>query len=455
MLPVKPRTPGEIRASAFKRSNSKVGDGEYATEGQQGASNEVEYNHVPLDRVAFITEVVVGCKSFGISFTASSIRARGTAVFCVVDLQDALELLAWRMSWQEMEREAEQNDVLETSVVVRILWCTHALIIVQELQGIEEERDLHDSRAFLDDKLSGFPVENRVLSVSLSEVKRPVKYFWGVHDFVRGVRGALLGHQYLTSIGVLHRDISENNIVLARRPGEERGYLLDFDMAILQEPEEPTRVTVRTRRTGLLDDPGEARSSSPIPSDEMNPFKALRTGTIPYMSFNVLDGGRHTHFDDMESFLYVVFLFFFSYAGPLSKEELRDADTRGFVQPTGSGRLTHMRGWPSKYVTWADVNLLVAAEGKDSRLGTEANVKRFLRSAEVNDCLKQNWASGLHQGIRHLLSSLWWLFACSRISPGLNLPRTEVEHEQFIDVLDKWLKKYGGNEQEFSNCPFT
>jgi hypothetical protein len=216
--------------------------------------------------------------------------------------------------------------------------------------------------------------------------------------------------------------------------------------------------------TGLLDDdPGVARSSSPIPSDEMNPFKALRTvsivsrlssvsysftskGTIPYMSFNVLDGGRHTHFDDMESFLYVVFLFFFSYAGPLSKEELRDADTRGFVQPTGSGRLTHTRGWPSKYVKWADVNLLVATEGKDSRLGTEANVKRFLRSAEVNDCLKQNWASGLHQGIRRLLSSLWWLFACSRISPGLNLPRTEVEHEQFINVLDKWLKKYGGNE---------
>jgi hypothetical protein len=31
------------------------------------------------------------------------------------------------------------------------------------------------------------------LTISVSELKRPVKYFWGVHDFVRGLRGALLG----------------------------------------------------------------------------------------------------------------------------------------------------------------------------------------------------------------------------------------------------------------------
>ena len=37
------------------------------------------------------------------------------------------------------------------------------------------------------------PIENRVLNISVSELKRPVKYFWGVHDFVRGLRGALLG----------------------------------------------------------------------------------------------------------------------------------------------------------------------------------------------------------------------------------------------------------------------
>ena len=47
-------------------------------------------------------------------------------------------------------------------------------------------------RGFLD-QIETLNVENRVPTVSVSELKRPVKYFWGVHDFVRGLRGALLG----------------------------------------------------------------------------------------------------------------------------------------------------------------------------------------------------------------------------------------------------------------------
>lgn len=57
---------------------------------------------------------------------------------------------------------------------------------------LDAKRNTVASR-LLDDEIAQFPVENRVLTVSISEVKRPVKYFWGVHDFVRGLRGALLG----------------------------------------------------------------------------------------------------------------------------------------------------------------------------------------------------------------------------------------------------------------------
>ena len=82
------------------------------------------------------------------------------------------------------------------------------------------------------------------------------------------------GHEYLTSIGLLHRDISENNIVLGRRPGDERGYLIDFDMAILQEPEEPTPVI-------LLEHPPRSRryvENNPNPElDNNRPVKGLRT----------------------------------------------------------------------------------------------------------------------------------------------------------------------------------
>ena len=48
-------------------------------------------------------------------------------------------------------------------------------------------------RGFLDEQMSLVHVENRILTIPTPELRRPVKYFWGLHDFVRGLRGALLG----------------------------------------------------------------------------------------------------------------------------------------------------------------------------------------------------------------------------------------------------------------------
>ena len=61
-------------------------------------------------------------------------------------------------------------------------------------------------RGFLDEQLVSVPVENRVLNVSVFPLKRPVKYFWGVHDFVRGLRGALLGMCFSYIITELYVD---------------------------------------------------------------------------------------------------------------------------------------------------------------------------------------------------------------------------------------------------------
>ncbi|KAG8221311.1 hypothetical protein J3R82DRAFT_1478 [Butyriboletus roseoflavus] len=38
----------------------------------------------------------------------------------------------------------------------------------------------------------------------------------------------------------MHRDISEKNIVLGLRPGDERGYLIDLDISILPKAKEHT-----------------------------------------------------------------------------------------------------------------------------------------------------------------------------------------------------------------------
>ena len=91
----------------------------------------------------------------------------------------------------------------------------------------------------------------------------------------------MVGHEYLTKIGILHRDISENNIVLGLRPGHERGYLIDLDMAILQNAEERTQLLSAPLSLDPSLEYTAQESFTPPQSDNNKPVKALRTVRIP------------------------------------------------------------------------------------------------------------------------------------------------------------------------------
>ena len=82
----------------------------------------------------------------------------------------------------------------------------------------------------------------------------------------------------------------------------------------------------------------------------------------------------------MESFLYVLLLFFFSYAGPLSDLELCKADEAGFVQSIGSGRPSHMKNWLKKSANCMDGDPQEIGEQKHSRISGVDGVLRFLFS---------------------------------------------------------------------------
>ncbi|KAF9230792.1 hypothetical protein BU15DRAFT_68889 [Melanogaster broomeanus] len=140
--------------------------------------------------------------------------------------------------------------------------------------------------------------------------------------------------------------------------------------------------------------------------------------------------------------------------GPLSKEELRAADHGGFVQVHGFRRLSHMRSWPEKYAKWADERLSDIAAKKDSALATRTCPGELIHSAEVQKCLKYNWDTGLHSSVRDLLLTVWRLFVSSRTCPYGIEPHTQVKHRDFVDLLDKWLEGFSGDEERFSNCPF-
>ncbi|KAF8551993.1 hypothetical protein OG21DRAFT_209470 [Imleria badia] len=359
------------------------------------------------------------------------------------------------MVWEDLARVGSQDEIMQCLKNKQ-----HRNLIVP-LTKFRVERNskmdttLGNIKGFLDYQIKELDIENRVLTISLSESKRPVKYFWGVHDFVQGLRGALLGHEYLTRLGILHCDISENNIVLGLRPGHERGYLIDLDMAVLQPAEELTQAGPPKPRA--LFDPSR-RSTQKAPAlpqlDSKKPVKALRSRTFPYMSYNVLRGGRHTHFDDVESFLYVLLLFFFSYAGPLPVLELRKADEAGFVQSVGSGHLSHMRNWPDEYADWADGKAQKIGKEKHSTISSEDGATILVESAEFVDCLRNNWSEELHVPICELVENSITIFYNSTLRTGSKGSRTEVSHAEFISMLDTWLGMYADLEDEFSNCPF-
>ena len=167
------------------------------------------------------------------------------------------------------------------------------------------------------------------------------------------------------------------------------------------------------------------------------------------MSINVLSGGDHTYRDDLESFLYVLVLFFFSYKGPLSKAELAAAHRRQFTHPTGSGQLPHITPWPALFNDWATTDFMKAATLKSGRLSVENGYIAIISDTQHD--LSARWVDPSESDrrlpviIQELIVDCWQLFH----------PRSEpATHREFINVLGSWLEENKDREATWSNCPF-
>ncbi|KAM3509002.1 hypothetical protein MY11210_006497 [Beauveria gryllotalpidicola] len=138
---------------------------------------------------------------------------------------------------------------------------------VQEPEGtslIQQDRDL--------------PYDNRIFRVlAISPAGRSISQFKSVAELLEGLRDAIKVHRSLFMDGkILHRDISENNVILTD-PGQAdglKGMLIDLDLA-------------KEEGTG----PSGARR---------------RTGTMEFMAIEVLLGISHTYRHDLEAFFYVL-----------------------------------------------------------------------------------------------------------------------------------------------------
>lgn len=109
---------------------------------------------------------------------------------------------------------------------------------------------------------------------------RTIDEYRDVEELLLAARDAIRGHYNLLKYAnILHRDISPNNIIIADDPEKADGVY------------------------GVLIDLHHARDLS----EPMSPVEACqRTGTLRFMSNEVLDGREHTHIHDLHSFLYVL-----------------------------------------------------------------------------------------------------------------------------------------------------
>ena len=105
--------PVATSSASSKRVYSEIGDDGHQARQQKKrkvAETAVEKRE---ERVIFFPLYLYGHACLGLLFTSSSIRGRGTTVFCVVEVDDENTRLALKMSWQDLERLAEQNAVME------------------------------------------------------------------------------------------------------------------------------------------------------------------------------------------------------------------------------------------------------------------------------------------------------------------------------------------------------
>jgi hypothetical protein len=147
-------------------------------------------------------------------------------------------------------------------------------------RGEPDTTNLHSIQEPEPDSLAGCGSEtygNRIhCCLVVSPAGRPLHAYRSTRELLEALCDAVRGHKSLLEDGkILHRDISETNIIItdATSKGEPKGRLIDLDLA---------------------------KELDSVPSGASH-----RTGTMQFMAIEVLQGKGHTYRHDLESFFYV------------------------------------------------------------------------------------------------------------------------------------------------------
>lgn len=200
---------------------------------------------------------------------------------------------------------------------------------------------------------------NRIHTRLLTKQGRDIREFTSIRELLLAFHGAITGHRSLYQNGILHRDVSINNIMMAHpdcpRPDGLAGFLIDLDLAI---------------GISTID-----RSGAPH-----------RTGTKEFMAIGALRGDVHTFRHDLESFFYVFLWICIQY--PIFPGDKAKAKGRVWKPVLNQWASTFECAAAAK---WGDMG----RAGMGSGLGLERLLEKF-----------EDWAMVLHglaRGIRDVL----------------------------------------------------
>ncbi|OZJ01663.1 hypothetical protein BZG36_05615 [Bifiguratus adelaidae] len=379
-------------------------------------------------------------------YNGVSICGRGTRVFRVYEAYDEAKTnpYALKILWEDIGRdhpEAFFHDLAISRNVGHVL-------LAAESHRYAYDTTLHGIRGY-DNGAAGsysstLQIENRREARILLPYHAPLREFTNIDGLVRDLIGAIKGHQSLYEASILHRDVSERNILLGKDDSVDEGFIIDLDMASLCEiPDDCSPSTLDTKEHygkqqmkmegGPLTDASPSRkrihqvldsshASEPESLDgdfllERKGHKGHRTGTIPYMACDILlEKGPHELRHDLESFFYVLFLIPFTYDSPLPRRQ---------------------------YVTWKPK----ISEWCRGDMRTCGNLKRGLMMDrdQVLELLTEDTAKGWREEQETFLEYLglvWRIYSILRPIVWMSDRADEsnsLHHKDLLEPMTQWL----------------
>ncbi|GBE88090.1 hypothetical protein SCP_1203190 [Sparassis crispa] len=224
-------------------------------------------------------------------WTSLSFIGRGTSIWRVVELDHGKlsnSVVVMKSAWRSSKRLAEADiykSIVGSHPGVAKLSYGDDVHLADKVISVDLLR-----RCFLEEKET--PVLHRLF---LNTIGRPIWEYSTEIEVLKGILGAMRGHEFLYKQGILHRDVSAGNVMLPQQPAEPgcEGFLTDLEFArIVADTIYPkTTVTIQVppvRHPSGIRTESTTRTRTTFEAEKPVLRGAAMTGTAQFMAAEIL-----------------------------------------------------------------------------------------------------------------------------------------------------------------------